>query len=263
MTPSPTPSTPPTPPTPPTLPTSRFVDNDGVRLHVLDSDATGDGEVPPIIFVPGMTDVADDYTELAPILGRRVVVIDLRGHGRSDAPAEGYTFQDHVDDIDAVIDSTTDGPIHLMTFSRGTCYALGWTEQHPGRVRSISIGDYPAREIPISPDIHPTFSLGRWRGTPVADRIASHALRQVFEQSVDRPLWHVLGDADMPVLVVRGDERVPLTEDDWTRYQRDIPRADLVEFDGSPHDIFRPDRRRYPLLVRGQVDRADGLVSGN
>ena len=59
-----------------------------------------------------------------------------------------------------------------MTFSRGTCYALGWTEQHPGRVRSISIGDYPAREIPISPDIHPTFSLGRWRGTPVADRIA-------------------------------------------------------------------------------------------
>jgi pimeloyl-ACP methyl ester carboxylesterase len=244
--------------------TSRFVDNAGVKIHIIDcvpdthADTEDDhGDLLPIVFVPGMTDVAADYVQLASTLERRVVVIDPRGHGRSDAPESGYAFDDQVGDVAAVIDDVTDGPLHLMTFSRGTCYALGWVDRNPGRARSISIGDYPAREIAITPDIHPTFSAGRWRGTPVADRVASHALLATFERSVDRSLWHVVADPDVPLLVVRGDARRPLTQADWDRYHRDVPHADLVEFTGSPHDIFRPDRTRYPALVRDHIERVD------
>ena len=31
----------------------------------------------------------------------------------------------------------------------------------------------------------------------------------------------------------------------------------LVEFDDSPHDIFRPERGRYPRLIHQHVERAE------
>ncbi|MGV0802481.1 alpha/beta hydrolase, partial [Mycolicibacterium elephantis] len=67
---------------------SRFTDNSDVRLHFLDSG--GDDRAAPIVFVPGMTCIAEDYAEVLPLFGRRTVVVELRGHGRSDAPAAGY-----------------------------------------------------------------------------------------------------------------------------------------------------------------------------
>jgi pimeloyl-ACP methyl ester carboxylesterase len=118
---------------------SRFTENGQTRIHYLDSGGPDRGA--PIIFVPGMTDLADDYVEIMPPLGRRTAVVELRGHGRSDAPESGYDLDTLSADVGAVIDAVTDGPVHVMTFSRGTTYAIAWALAHPERVRSIAIGD--------------------------------------------------------------------------------------------------------------------------
>lgn len=242
---------------------SRFVDNGGVRLHYLDSgpdpglDSGTDATDAPIVFVPGMSCVAEDYLAMLPVFGRRCIVVDLRGHGRSDAPPSGYTLDDKAGDIARVVDAVTDGPIHLMTFSRGTCYALAWARDHPERVLSVAIGDYPAREIELPPEVADTFLSGRWRGTPVTERVEEHAVRCTFADATSRSLWGELAALDVPLLVVRSTADVPMTDDDWLRYAADFPNAELVEFDDSPHDIFRPDRERYPDLVRAHVDRVD------
>jgi non-heme chloroperoxidase len=68
----------------PAMVQSSFTTNGSTRIHYLDWGGPDRGA--PIIFVPGMTDIADDYTEILPLLGRRAVVVELRGHGRSDAP---------------------------------------------------------------------------------------------------------------------------------------------------------------------------------
>jgi non-heme chloroperoxidase len=48
----------------------------------------------------------------------------------------------------------------------------------------------------------------------------------------------------------------PLVDDAaWARYKTTFPHADLHEFHDSPHDIFRPDRGRFPKLVREIADR--------
>ena len=65
---------------------SRFTDHGDVRIHYLDSG--GDDRGAPVVFVPGMTCIAEDYAEILPLFGRRTVVIDLRGHGRSSAPRD-------------------------------------------------------------------------------------------------------------------------------------------------------------------------------
>jgi pimeloyl-ACP methyl ester carboxylesterase len=233
-----------------------------VRIHYRIGLPPDGHRGPPIVFVPGMTDLATDYDGIAEATGRRTIVVELRGHGWSDAPEDGYRLSDHVDDLDAVIDEAVGpgAPVHLMTFSRGTGYALGWVERHPGRVLSLAIGDYPAREIRIPVTVAESLMQGRWRGTPVSDRLDERAALAKVAASEDRPYWQLVAGLRKPVLVVRSTAAAPLNDDDWQRYQGLDGDIELVDFADSPHDIFRPDRTRYPQLVAALVERAESSV---
>lgn len=234
---------------------SRFTDNDGARIHYLDSDVEGRGA--PIVFVPGLTDVADDYTEVLPMFDRRIVVLDLRGHGRSGAPVDGYDLASMRADVGAVVDAVTDGPVHLMTFSRGTSYAIAWALEHPDRVRSLSIGDYIPEERVVPSERSRIVLEGRWRGTPVRERLNTEAAVMMYADARTRSFWEPLSMLGISLLVVRSGNSVLVTDDDWARYRRLFPDAELIEFPDSPHDIFRPDRGRYPGLVREHVERVE------
>ena len=238
---------------------SRFATNGDVRLRYVDSGGADLGA--PIVFVPGFTDVADDYVEIIPILRRRTVVVELRGHGRSSAPANGYDSTTLASDVGAVVDAVTDGPVHVMTFSRGTPYALIWALQHRDRVRSMSIGDYVPEEITL-PDEVSTFLLdGRWRGTPVHERVDRDAGIAIFRAAHRQSFWEPLAQWQPPLLVVRSPNSPLIDEAAWARYREQFPTARLHLFADSPHDIFRPDRARFPALVREHVDAVDEMVN--
>jgi len=232
---------------------SRFATNGDTRIHYLDSGGPDRGG--PIVFVPGMTDLADDYTEILPLLGRRAVVLELRGHGRSDAPETGYDLDSLTGDVGAVIEAVTNGPVHIMTFSRGTTYAIAWAAAHRERVLSVAIGDYVPAEI-VLPDEHVHRLLGgRWRGSPVRERLDYGAAVKTFRAAQGQSFWEPLSALQVPMLVVRSPNS-PLVDDAaWVRYQRTFPSAQLHEFHDSPHDIFRPDRARYPKLVGELANR--------
>lgn len=235
--------------------TSRFADHGDARIHYLDSG--GDDRGAPIIFVPGMTDVADDYRDVIDEFGRRTVVVELRGHGRSTAPGDGYDLDALVGDVDAVVNAVTDGPVHLVTFSRGTTYAVGWAVENLRRVRSLSIGDYvPEERVVTDAESHGVIT-GRWRGTPVHTRLDPAAAKATFQAARTRSFWELLSRKEIPLLAVRACRSPVITDADWQCYGRLFPSALLVEFEDSPHDIFRPDRERYPHLVRDHVDRFD------
>ncbi len=239
--------------------TSRFITNGDARLHYLDSG--GDDHGAPIVFVPGMTDIADDYTQVLPLFGRRVVVVEVRGHGQSSSPVDGYHLAALSSDVTAVVDAVTDGPVHIVTFSRGTSCALWWAIEHPDRVRSISIGDYTPEERVVPHAASLRLLEGRWRGTPVHERLDVDAAMRTFHAAQERSLWEPLSRLQPRLLVVRSGNSVLVTDTDWARYQQLFPGVELVDFVDSPHDIFRPDRERYPRLVRDHVDRVDGVAT--
>jgi non-heme chloroperoxidase len=236
---------------------SRFVTSAGARIHYLDSG--GDDRGAPVVFVPGMTDLAEDYREVLGNFGRRTVVVELRGHGRSSAPREGYGLEQQCDDVGAVVDDITEGPVHLVTFSRGTSYAVGWAVQHGDRVRSLAIGDYVPAEIVPPPGAVERLLDGRWRGRSVRDRLDAAAARRIFAAARQRSFWEPLASLQPALLVVRSRERQLVDDRAWARYARSFPEARLVEFSDSPHDIFRPDRDRYPRLVRDHIEAAEGV----
>jgi non-heme chloroperoxidase len=234
---------------------SHHADNGEVRLHYLDSG--GDDHGAPVVFVPGMTDIAEDYVEAMPLFGRRVVVMEFRGHGRSSAPASGYDFAALCGDVGAVVDTVTDGPVHLMTFSRGTTYAVGWAIGHPDRVRSIAIGDYVPEERVVTDAEARNLLDGRWRGSPVRERLDSDGAMQTFQRAQARSMWDELSALQIPLLAVRSNTDLIISDGDWAHYRQLFPDAQLAEFRDSPHDIFRPDRGRYPRLVRQHVNGVD------
>jgi non-heme chloroperoxidase len=234
---------------------SRFTHNSDVRIHYLDSG--GDDRGAPIVFVPGMTDVADDYIEVMPLFGRRTVVVELRGHGKSDAPPDDYDLATLSADVGAVVDAVTDGPVHVVTFSRGTSYAIAWALDHPNQVRSLAIGDYVPEEKVLPNDVSRFLLDGRWRGSPVSERVNEDAAIKTFQAAQDRSFWEALASFQLPLLVVRSGDSILVGDHEWARYKALFPQAQLVEFPDSPHDIFRPVRGRYPELVQQHVNRAD------
>ncbi|MDN4522078.1 alpha/beta hydrolase [Mycolicibacterium austroafricanum] len=233
------------------------VAHDGAHIRYLDSG--GDDLGAPIVFVPGFTDVADDYIETLPAFGRRAAVVELRGHGHSRAVAGPYDSDTLGRDVGAVIDAVTDGPVHLITFSRGTAYALTWALAHQARVRSLSIGDYVPEEIVLTDEVMLGLLDGRWRGSPVRDRVDPAAAIATVRAARAQSFWEPLARWQPPLLVVRSPNATVVDDAAWARYRKLFPHAGFHEFTDSPHDIFRPDRGRYPALVRSHVDAVDCL----
>jgi hypothetical protein len=145
----------------------------------------------------------------------------------------------------------------VVTFSRGTTYALTWVLANLERVRSVAIGDYVPEEKVLTPEMSRRLLGGRWRGTPVRERLDEDAANKVVRAAEERSLWDSLARQQLPLLAVRSRERFLVGDAQWSRYRALFPDAHLVEFPHSPHDIFRPDRGRYPRLVSEHVDRAD------
>ena len=236
-----------------------------MHIHYVDT-APDDTTIPPLLFVPGITDTVEDYLDVLPMFGRRALVVELRGRGRSDAPPHGYGFEDHVSDVGAVIEHAGLDRFHLATFSRGTGYALGWTVRNPGRVLTVSIGDYLVQEIRPPEGWAEPFLRGRWRGRPVHERLAEVALRGIEREAKARPMWDELAAQNIPVQVMRAGlggraGRVGVDEAAVARYEATFKRVEVITFEESDHDLFAPDPTRFPRLVAALADRNDPPVS--
>lgn len=82
-------------------------------------------------------------------LERRVITLDLRGHGRSDKPheASAYRMQLFVADVMAVLDAIGVEQAHYLGYSLGGRVGFSLAAAHPNRMRSlISAGGAPRNE---------------------------------------------------------------------------------------------------------------------
>src|SRR3982075_2427821 len=77
-----------------------FLDRDSVRLAHFEA-APNALQSPPLVLVNGWTGDHGIFTPQIAHFGqtRRVVAVDLRGHGASDAPEQEYTIPGFADDI--------------------------------------------------------------------------------------------------------------------------------------------------------------------
>ena len=232
------------------MPTVRFADNHGVKIRYLDADPPGASGL-PVVFVPGMVDSADEYVQAFECFDdRRVLIVELRGRGGSDAPDTGYSAEAQAGDIDAVVAASGIGRHHMMTFSRGTTPALLSVFASPERIASVSIGDYLPGEVGLPDDFTEKISALTWRGKANSERVPSHVFERIRADSHHRQFWGELAGLEVPVLIATGTgEGRFVDEEQAERYRRRIPGVEVHSIPGSGHDLFRPSRIAYPVLV--------------
>lgn len=124
------------------MPEERWIESDGVGLHV-EVDGPEDGV--PVVFLHGVTGSGKTWEWLRDDLkrGRRIVRIDLRGHGRSDRAPARYGVPDYGADVVAVLRAVAAQPAVLVGHSLGGVVAWWVAQQHPELVAAAFLEDPP------------------------------------------------------------------------------------------------------------------------
>jgi 3-oxoadipate enol-lactonase len=108
-----------------------YANNNGVKVFY---DTYGEGT--PLVFLhPWTTNGYIWYFQIFPFArSNQVVVIDHRGHGRSDKPRNGYAIQQHAQDVATVMDALKLERAVLVGNSIGGMIAMQFALDYPSRV---------------------------------------------------------------------------------------------------------------------------------
>jgi haloalkane dehalogenase len=120
-----------------------YVDVDGLRMHYLDE---GPREGRPVVCFHGEPSWAYLYRKMiGPFVdaGRRVIVPDYVGFGRSDKPTDRswYTFDRHSELMTRVLGSLDLREATVVVQDWGGAIGLRWAMENPDRVAALSISN--------------------------------------------------------------------------------------------------------------------------
>ena len=249
------------------------------NVQLVPADGADRERAETVVFLHGMgTDsLASFYLTLAPPVaaaGVNVISYDLRGHGKTDRPASGYTLADFVADLADLLDQLDVGrPVHLVGNSFGGTLAFSYAALHPDRVRSIvCIESEPATEawaskmtqileytieflaLEESYDwIEANFSAHHRRlARMAADRILTTSIAQ------EVPLGPLLSLADVaaircPVLSILGSHGYQA--DDLNALTSLLPNGEVHVFDGQGHSVLVEQHKNVRELVLRWIER--------
>jgi 3-oxoadipate enol-lactonase len=215
----------------------RWVTSGRLRICV---DELGAG--PVVLLAHGMWCDAGMFTRLAADLARdhRVLVPDLRAHGRSDVPESPWTIADLSDDLSAILEQLRVPRLILAGFSMGGMAAADFAVRHGDRLDGLAlIGTSAAAEDLVRrAEIKALAKLIEVAGAP---RFLPHeASRQTFSPEFRRA---------EPAEVKR-----------WESVVRAMSRPALVQalraVAGRPDLLERLARVRVPtLILTGTADK--------
>ena len=114
----------------------------GVNLHYY---RTG-GNKPPLVLAHGITDDGLCWSPVAEVLAAEydVILADARGHGKSEAPADGYTLTNLGTELAGLIQALELGKPVVLGHSMGAITALIVAGLFPDLPRAILLEDPPS-----------------------------------------------------------------------------------------------------------------------
>jgi pimeloyl-ACP methyl ester carboxylesterase len=130
--------------------TSRYIDTDDLRQHVV----TGGGG-PPLLLVHGWPQTWYAWRLVMPALARgfSVVVPDQRGTGLSGRPADGYDTGTLAGDMVALMDALGHQRFAVVGHDTGMWISYAMAADHPGRVACLAVAETPLPGVTPSPPL--------------------------------------------------------------------------------------------------------------
>jgi 3-oxoadipate enol-lactonase len=126
----------------------------------------------------------------------RVVLLDSRGHGLSDAPATGYSRSDRVEDLRRFVEYLKIKQFHLIGLSMGGSTAIGYALYHQDRLASLTLLSTGAAGYDVSKKIAQIDQIAREKGLQAARakwkettltwyKRENKAIRELMETMID------------------------------------------------------------------------------
>lgn len=259
---------------------SDFIDSNGIRLHFT---RTG-GNKPELVLLHGFSDDGLCWSPIAEAISSDydVIMLDARGHGRSEAPPSGYSHDAHAADVAGVITGLNLHKPRLMGHSMGAITALTLASLYPDLPSRIVLEDPPPFWAPpaqTSEQVERRKMMGNWiidlkrktrdemiedcrklsptwpeaeRG-PWADskiRLSLHVLNGFGEAGVD--LQTVVRNIVCPSLLIRSDVSLGgiTSEQNAEDLKRIVPHLQVAHIAGAGHNIRRDQPERFLKIVR-------------
>ncbi|MET3729179.1 2-succinyl-6-hydroxy-2,4-cyclohexadiene-1-carboxylate synthase [Fictibacillus halophilus] len=110
--------------------------HDGTILTGYDYGGSGN----PLILIHYLGGTAKAWNPVIPFFRShyRIISYDLRGHGKSEQPHQGYSFEDTANDLESVMNHFEIEKAHLVGSSYGCMIGLYFTAMRQGRVSSLA-----------------------------------------------------------------------------------------------------------------------------
>jgi len=124
---------------------SIYTKTNQIRIHY---ERTG-GDKPPLIMCHGVTDNGRCMLRLAEHLAPDydVILVDARGHGKSDAPDTGYSADDHAEDLKGLCESLSLMQPIIYGHSMGARTVSRFAAKYPEIPQAVILED-PVQIIP-------------------------------------------------------------------------------------------------------------------
>lgn len=252
-------------------------------------DEAGAGPGPPLVLVHGFTGGRDDFADVVEPLGadRRVIAVDLPGHGDSEPPAgrqdsAAYELSALSQWLLAFVERCGPGPVHLGGHSLGGLLVQRAAASASQRVAGLVLASTGPGALPDEAGERVTRIAAalRTRGPEAAlDAAVDHgALAAERERTARRlatlppaavagtaralataePMSVFLHGIDVPVLVVHGAD-----DDTWPvrsahQLAATAPGAQLAVLEGVGHSAMREEPAGWTAAVARFLRAADG-----
>lgn len=255
----------------------------GTNLHYYRSG----GQKPPIILLHGITDDGLCWSPVADVLSEKydVTMVDLRGHGKSEAPDHGYNYETMATELGGLISGLgLEHPI-LLGHSMGAMIALILAGLFPELPSAVLLEDPPPlweSQQPSPEEDERHASMITWMTNlkrtsrsellseahqtnpdwsedelePWADSKHRFSLKIVSlidpEYDIFSGIPEIIQQITCPALLITGDhERGAILEDDHVVGLRKLlPHLEIAHISGAGHNIRREQFVNYMDVIK-------------
>lgn len=250
--------------------------------HALAYVEMGSSDGKPTLLIHGYTDNSRSWSLVAPYLkDRHVFAIDLRGHGKSDAPPCCYAITDLADDAAQFLDAIGIAKADVVGHSLGSMTGQLLAAQHPDKVNklvlvssTLAVGSGPGTwlwdnistlKAPIDPDSQ---FMKDWYSNPNPvdedyinrERAESAATPMQAWQGV---LWgtavidltRIAPLVKSPVMILWGDQDPLFDASHQERLKSAYPKARFETFAGAGHNMFWEQPAKAGEMIEAFLDQ--------
>jgi non-heme chloroperoxidase len=234
--------------------------SNGISMHyATQGPATG----PAVVMLHGFSDSWFSFSRVLPLMPSemRIIAPDMRGHGDSERPLEGYRIADMADDVIRLLDALAVPKAVLIGHSMGTFVARKVCELAPLKIArlvliggAVSVDNAGSRDLQtavnaLTDPVDEVF-VREFQMSTIAAPVPEPFFEAVVSISrrVPARVWKAvlqgLVDFDAPVirpevrtLVVGGRQDTVFSATEQMVLARQFPRGELQLIDGVGHSL--------------------------